>query len=154
MDVIDLRALEEAVTVFYRSCSTEQAKAHEWLTKVQNSPQAWSFAWDLMAPDKVSPVHGFHLVCKRNLETVERGLRIFCNYTKNTPFLVKPSEIQFFGATTLHSKLMKYWHEVPKENHEELKQKLLESIIAFGSGPKIVLNRLCISVVFVLFVAV
>lgn len=63
MDVIDLRALEEAVTVFYRSCSTEQAVAHEWLTKVQNSPQAWSFAWDLMAQDKVS---FFFLLC-RNL---------------------------------------------------------------------------------------
>lgn len=47
---------------------------------------------------------------------------------------------------------MKYWHEVPKENHEELKQKLLESIITFGSGPKIVLNRLCISVSFVNFI--
>lgn len=41
---------------------------------------------------------------------------------------------------------MKYWHEVPKENHEELKQKLLETIVAFGAGPKIVLNRLCIAV--------
>lgn len=54
MEAVDLRALEEAVTVFYRSCSTEQAVAHEWLTKVQNSPQAWSFAWDLMALDKVN----------------------------------------------------------------------------------------------------
>lgn len=53
MDVVDLRALEEAVTVFYRSCSTEQAVAHEWLTKVQNSPHAWSFAFDLIALDKV-----------------------------------------------------------------------------------------------------
>lgn len=41
---------------------------------------------------------------------------------------------------------MKYWHEVPKENHDELKQKLLETIVAFGAGPKIVLNRLCIAV--------
>lgn len=41
---------------------------------------------------------------------------------------------------------MKYWHEVPQEMHNELEQKLLEALIAFGSGPKIVLNRLCIAV--------
>lgn len=41
---------------------------------------------------------------------------------------------------------MKYWHEVPKESHNELKQKLLEMIVSFGRGPKIVLDRLCISV--------
>lgn len=41
---------------------------------------------------------------------------------------------------------MKHWHEVPKENREELKQKLFQSIILFGNGPKIVLNRLCIAV--------
>ncbi|KAJ6635779.1 Importin-13 [Pseudolycoriella hygida] len=105
---IDIRTLEEAVLMFYRSTSNEQAEAHSWLTAAQCSRQAWSFVWDLMAPNK-------------------------------------SSEIQFFGASTLHSKLMKYWHEVPKENHEELKQKLLETIVAFGSGPKIVLNRLCIA---------
>ncbi|XP_037040753.1 importin-13 [Bradysia coprophila] len=105
---IDIRALEEAVLIFYRSNSTEQAAAHDWLTRVQCSHQAWSFVWELMKPNK-------------------------------------SSEIQFFGASTLHAKLMKFWHEVPKENHEELKQKLLETIVAFGAGPKIVLNRLCIA---------
>lgn len=57
----------------------------------------------------------------------------------------KPSEIQFFGATTLHSKLMKYWHEVPPEMQNELKIKLLDAIVTYANGPKIVLNRLCIS---------
>lgn len=51
---IDVRALEEAVLIFYRSSSTEQAAAHEWLTRVQCSRQAWSFVWDLMALNKVS----------------------------------------------------------------------------------------------------
>lgn len=51
---IDIRALEEAVLIFYRSNSTEQAAAHEWLTKVQCSRQAWSFVWDLMRLNKVS----------------------------------------------------------------------------------------------------
>ena len=46
---------------------------------------------------------------------------------------------------------MKHWHEVPKENYDELKQKLFEKIIAFGSGPKIVLNRLCVAVCFFFF---
>ena len=41
---------------------------------------------------------------------------------------------------------MKSWPEVPPENRAELKQKLLETIITFASGPKLVLNRLCISV--------
>ncbi|XP_055544547.1 importin-13 [Wyeomyia smithii] len=59
--------------------------------------------------------------------------------------LNKPSEIQFFGAITLHSKLTKFWGEVPKEAHNEFKQKLLESIVMFGNGPKIVLSQLCIS---------
>lgn len=56
------------------------------------------------------------------------------------------SEVQFFGATTLHSKLIRHWAEVPKEHYEELRQKLMNAIILFGSGPRIVLNRLCISV--------
>lgn len=51
-DVIDIRALEEAVILFYRSGSTQQAAAHEWLTKAQCSQQAWSFVWDLMRLDK------------------------------------------------------------------------------------------------------
>lgn len=64
----------------------------------------------------------------------------------NIHFCRQPSEIQFFGATTLHSKLIKHWAEVPKENYEELKQKLMDTIILFGNGPRITLNRLCISV--------
>ncbi|KAH8382844.1 hypothetical protein KR009_005580 [Drosophila setifemur] len=59
--------------------------------------------------------------------------------------LGKSQEVQFFGAVTLHSKLMKHWHEVPPESREELKQKILETIVRFAGGPKIVLNRLCIS---------
>lgn len=51
---IDIRALEEAVLIFYRSNSNEQAAAHEWLTRVQCSRQAWSFVWELMAPNKVN----------------------------------------------------------------------------------------------------
>ena len=109
MESIDIAKLEEAVVLFYRSTSQEQAITHEWLTKAQTSKQAWQFSWQLMQLDK-------------------------------------SQEVQFFGAITLHSKLMKSWHEVPPDNYEELKQKILESIIHFAAGPKLVLNRLCISV--------
>ncbi|EDV91246.1 importin-13 [Drosophila grimshawi] len=108
LETIDIARLEEAVVVFYRSTSQEQAITHEWLTKAEASPQAWQFSWQLMQ-------------------------------------LGKSQEVQFFGAVTLHSKLMKYWHEVPPENREELKQKILETIVQFAGGPKIVLNRLCLS---------
>lgn len=41
---------------------------------------------------------------------------------------------------------MKFWHEIPSESRNELKQKLLETIVSYANGPKLVLNRLCISV--------
>lgn len=46
--------LEEAVAVFYRSEANQQAEAHEWLNKAQNSPQAWSFVWELLDPQRVT----------------------------------------------------------------------------------------------------
>lgn len=55
-------------------------------------------------------------------------------------------EIQFFGATTLHTKLLRYWVEVPEEHYDELKQRIFATIVHYGNGPKLVLNRLCISV--------
>lgn len=54
--------------------------------------------------------------------------------------------MQFFAATTLHTKILKYWNEVPADHYEILKKRILESIISFAMGPKIVLNRLCIAV--------
>ncbi|KAH8295021.1 hypothetical protein KR018_005942 [Drosophila ironensis] len=105
---IDIKRLEEAVEVFYRSNSQDQAVTHEWLTEAEASPQAWQFSWQLMQ-------------------------------------LGKSQEVQFFGAITLRSKLMKHWNEVPPESREELKQKILETIVQFAGGPKLVLNRLCIS---------
>lgn len=59
--------------------------------------------------------------------------------------------MQFFGASTLHKKLLTYFPEVPQEAHEQLKQKLLEAILAFANGPKMVLNRLCLAVSLLLF---
>lgn len=43
-------------------------------------------------------------------------------------------------------KLMKYWNEVPQDHYELLKKHILEAIVKYAMGPKIVLNRLCIAV--------
>ncbi|KAI8428800.1 hypothetical protein MSG28_007472 [Choristoneura fumiferana] len=57
----------------------------------------------------------------------------------------KGTEIQFYAATTLHTKILRCWSEVPTESHEELKEKILQNIYTYSKGPKIVTNRLCIS---------
>lgn len=53
MSDFDVRALEEAVILFYSSGSSNQQQAHEFLQAAQVSTQAWSFAWELMQPNKV-----------------------------------------------------------------------------------------------------
>lgn len=130
LEPIDIGRLEEAVVIFYRSTSQEQALTHEWLTKAETSPQAWQFAWQLMQLEKVKDFNDFFL---------------FNVYIQNI-FFLQSQEVQFFGAITLHSKLMKHWHEVPHGSRNELKQKILETIVQFASGPKLVLNRLCLAV--------
>ncbi|XP_028161077.1 importin-13 isoform X3 [Ostrinia furnacalis] len=57
----------------------------------------------------------------------------------------KGTEVQFYGATTLHTKILRCWSEVPPESHDELKEKILQAVFAYSKGPKIVTNRLCIS---------
>ncbi|XP_069126278.1 importin-13-like [Argopecten irradians] len=57
----------------------------------------------------------------------------------------KNTEVQYFGANTLHVKISRYWFEVPEDQYEGLKTQLLERIIYFGNGPKIVLTRLCVA---------
>lgn len=61
-------------------------------------------------------------------------------------FYFQSAEVQFFAATTLHTKLVKSWHQVPPEQYASLKKQLLEAIASYCVGPKIVLNRLCIAV--------
>lgn len=57
----------------------------------------------------------------------------------------KGTEIQFYAATTLHTKILRCWYEVPSESHDELKNKILQAVLTYSKGPKIVTNRLCIS---------
>lgn len=54
-------------------------------------------------------------------------------------------EIQFYGATTLHAKLLNDWEQIPIDQYDILKSKLFETILYFKDGSKIVQNRLCIA---------
>ena len=61
-------------------------------------------------------------------------------------YVLQHTELQFYGATILHSKLLKDWSEIPVDQYENLKVRLLEAVVYFKNGSKVVLNRLCISV--------
>ncbi|KAK2156574.1 hypothetical protein LSH36_209g00066 [Paralvinella palmiformis] len=56
----------------------------------------------------------------------------------------KSPEVQFFGASTLHIKIARFWHEVPAEQVSQLRDSLFEQLIKFAAGPKMVLTRLCV----------
>lgn len=53
--------------------------------------------------------------------------------------------MQFFAGNTLYIKVSRYWHEVPKEEYEPLKIKIL-NLIAQYNNSKVILNRLIKSV--------
>lgn len=55
-------------------------------------------------------------------------------------------EAQFFAATTVHTQLKKHWVPNSLESVTLIKNKLLEAILRYASGPKVILNRLCLSV--------
>ncbi|XP_062285435.1 importin-13-like [Scomber scombrus] len=57
----------------------------------------------------------------------------------------KLPEVQFFGASTLHTKISRHWSELPADQHESLRMQLLSHILHFSSGPKMVLTRLCVA---------
>uniref|UniRef100_A0A672IQR7 Importin-13 n=1 Tax=Salarias fasciatus TaxID=181472 RepID=A0A672IQR7_SALFA len=57
----------------------------------------------------------------------------------------KIPEVQFFGASTLHTKISRHWSDVPPEQQDSLRIQLLSSILRFSSGPKMVLTRLCVA---------
>ncbi|XP_035212448.1 importin-13-like, partial [Stegodyphus dumicola] len=60
----------------------------------------------------------------------------------------KSSEVQFFGASTLHVKITKHWNELPYNLYEPLREKLLQALFTHISGPRLILTRLCIAVSF------
>lgn len=87
MEPIDIARLEEAVVVFYRSTSQEQAHLHEWLTKAQISTQAWQFSWQLM---QLGKVNGFSFNRFINMYlvslTIHRFIIIFSSEPRSTIF--------------------------------------------------------------------
>ncbi|XP_066533731.1 importin-13 [Hoplias malabaricus] len=57
----------------------------------------------------------------------------------------KVPEIQYFGASALHTKISRYWGDIPAEQYDTLKTQLFSQIALFASGSKIVLTRLCVA---------
>ncbi|KZC09222.1 PREDICTED: importin-13 [Dufourea novaeangliae] len=94
--------VDQAVKQFYAEGNNE---VHLWLLRVQASPEAWTFVWELLDPSK-------------------------------------SWEVQFFAASTLHSKISKHWNEVPKNEYPALQERLLNTIKQ-PNIPKFVLSKLC-----------
>ncbi|XP_065125019.1 importin-13 [Paramisgurnus dabryanus] len=57
----------------------------------------------------------------------------------------KVPEIQFFGASTLHVKISRYWSDLPAGHLDSLRSQLIAQVGQFASGPKLVLTRLCVA---------
>ncbi|XP_041967527.1 importin-13 isoform X2 [Alosa sapidissima] len=57
----------------------------------------------------------------------------------------KVPEIQYFGASALHTKISRYWADIPAEQYDSLKTQLFAHIARFATGAKIVLTRLCVA---------
>ncbi|XP_073348043.1 importin-13-like [Pagrus major] len=57
----------------------------------------------------------------------------------------KLPEVQFFGASTLHTKISRHWSDLPADQHDGLRMQLLSHILHFSQGPKMVLTRLCVA---------
>ncbi|XP_056149799.1 importin-13-like [Lampris incognitus] len=53
--------------------------------------------------------------------------------------------IQFFGASTLHTKISRHWGDLHTDQQQSLRMQLLSHILQFSTGPKMVLTRLCVA---------
>ncbi|XP_048504738.1 importin-13 isoform X2 [Athalia rosae] len=54
----------------------------------------------------------------------------------------KSWEVQFFGATTLYSKVIKQWEQVPRNEYPALKERIL-GCVKQADAPILVLSKLC-----------
>jgi len=62
--------------------------------------------------------------------------------------LISPSkspEVQFFGASCLAVKVSRCWQELPPQQYQGLRKRLLDTMTSY-QGPKIVLTRICVAV--------
>ncbi|XP_072172945.1 importin-13-like [Diadema setosum] len=57
----------------------------------------------------------------------------------------KAPEVQYFGASVLHSKISRSWPEVPSEQYDVLRTQLFQQIFNSALGTRIVLTRLCVA---------
>lgn len=109
--------------------------AQKWLMQAQVSPQAWQFCWALLSPEKVQRA-------AQNASTLKQK-EIHSSHPFSGPFQVP--EIQYFGANALHTKISRYWSDIPSDQYESLKTQLFSQIACFSSGSKMVLTRLCVA---------
>ncbi len=56
----------------------------------------------------------------------------------------KKPEVQFFGASTIAIKVSRFWHEVPAEQYNALRKRVMEMLTTY-KGPHIVQTRLCVA---------
>lgn len=105
--------------------------AQKWLMQAQVSPQAWQFCWALLSPEKVQPA-------PKRFNTRKALIHPFSA-------LFQVPEIQYFGANALHTKISRYWSDIPSDQYESLKTQLFSQIACFSSGSKMVLTRLCVA---------
>lgn len=66
-------------------------------------------------------------------------------HNQSLPSSPQVPEIQYFGASALHTKISRYWADIPAEQYDSLKTQLFSQIARFASGSKIVLTRLCVA---------
>ena len=69
----------------------------QWLKLAQNSPEAWSFGWDLID-------------------------------------MKKSTNCQFYGASCIYNKVSKHLNDVPNDQYDTLKNKLLEKLLLYATS--------------------
>ncbi|XP_060584457.1 importin-13-like, partial [Ruditapes philippinarum] len=63
----------------------------------------------------------------------------------------KGLQVQYFGASCLHVKISRYWNEIPADQFESLRSRILEQIVNSATGPKLYpYQTMCCHMVFAL----
>ncbi|KAH8035773.1 hypothetical protein HPB51_008600 [Rhipicephalus microplus] len=57
----------------------------------------------------------------------------------------KPVEVQYFGATTLHTKISRHWYQLPQREYESLRNRLLQAMVDYALGPRLVLTKILVA---------
>ena len=70
--------IDQAVKQFYAEGNND---VHSWLLRVQSSPEAWTFVWELLGPSKV---RGISLLFPCNNDILEITVLIFIIVERST----------------------------------------------------------------------